>query len=102
VAVLKFRPALKAEEFFETFFGLANKDGRVSLKTGLPNLLWLSVILHSYRDFIYLAKPPLAVQRAIFPPLAAVGRLLGYGVPYPYPYSHSRTAEMQESGLLRG
>ena len=101
VAVLEFRPALKAEEFFETFFGLA-KDGKVSPKTGLPNLLWLAVILRSYSDFIYLAKPPLAVQRAIFTPLAAVGRLLGYGVPYPYPYSRSCTAEMQRSGLLRG
>jgi mannose-6-phosphate isomerase-like protein (cupin superfamily) len=101
VAVVEFRPALKAEEFFETFFGLA-KDGKVSPKTGLPNLLWLAVILRSYSDFIYLAKPPLAVQRAIFTPLAAVGRLLGYGVPYPYPYSRSRTAEVQGSGLLRG
>jgi mannose-6-phosphate isomerase-like protein (cupin superfamily) len=101
VAVLKFRPALQAEEFFETFFGLA-KDGKVSPKTGLPNLLWLAVILRSYRDFIYLAKPLLPVQRVIFTPLAAVGRLLGYGVPYLYPYSHSRTAEVQESGLLHG
>jgi hypothetical protein len=101
VAVLEFRPALTAEEFFEGFFGLA-KDGKVSPKTGLPNLLWMAVILRSYRTFIYLAKPPLPVQRAIFTPLAAVGRLFGYGVPYPYPYSRSRTAEMQRSGLLRG
>jgi mannose-6-phosphate isomerase-like protein (cupin superfamily) len=101
MAVLEFRPALKAEAFFETFFGLA-KDGKVSPKTGLPNLMWLAVILHSYRDFIYLAKPPLPVQRLIFLPLAAVGRLLGYKVPYPYPYSRSRTAEVQRSGLLRG
>jgi mannose-6-phosphate isomerase-like protein (cupin superfamily) len=101
VTVLEFRPALKAEEFFETFFGLA-KDGKVSPKTGLPNLMWLAVILHSYRDFIYLAKPPLPVQRAIFPPLAIVARLLGYRVPYPYHYSRSRTAEMQRSGLLHG
>ncbi len=101
VTVLEFRPALKAEEFFESFFGLA-KDGKDSPKTGLPNLLWMAVILRSYNDFIYLAKPPLAVQRAIFTPLAAVGRLLGYKVPYPYPYSRSCMAEMQRSGLLRG
>ena len=101
VAVLEFRPALKAEEFFETFFGLA-EDGKVSPKTGLPNLLWLAVIFHSYRDFIYIAKPPLPVQRVIFTPLATVGRLLGYGVPYLYPYSYARTAEVQESGLLHG
>jgi mannose-6-phosphate isomerase-like protein (cupin superfamily) len=92
VAVIEFRPALKAEEFFETFFGLA-QDGKVSPKTGLPNVLWLAVILRSYRDFLYLAKPPLPVQRAIVTPLAAVARLLGHKLPYPYPYS--RSAEVQ-------
>jgi len=40
---------------------------------------------------IYLAKPPLFVQRAIFGPLAFIGRLLGYRVEYPYP--HARRSE---------
>jgi mannose-6-phosphate isomerase-like protein (cupin superfamily) len=92
VAIVEFRPALKTEEFFETFFDLA-QDGKVSPKTGLPNLLWLAVILRSYRDFLYLAKPPLFVQRAVFTPLAAVARLLGYRTPYPYPYDRVREAE---------
>jgi mannose-6-phosphate isomerase-like protein (cupin superfamily) len=86
VAMVEFRPALKTEEFFETFFGLA-QDAKVDPKTGLPSLLWLAVILRSYRDFLYLARPPLFVQRAVFAPLAALARLRGYRVPYPYPYS---------------
>jgi mannose-6-phosphate isomerase-like protein (cupin superfamily) len=99
VAVVEFRPALKAEEFFETFFGLA-QDGKVSPKTGLPNLLWLAVIFGSYHGFAHITRPPLAVQRAIFTPLAAVAGLLGYRVPYPYPYSsNSRTAEVRGSGM---
>jgi mannose-6-phosphate isomerase-like protein (cupin superfamily) len=85
VAIVEFRPALKADEFFESFFGLA-QDGKVSPKTGLPNLLWMALILRHYRDFLYLARPSLSVQRAVFAPLAAVARLLGYGMPRPYPY----------------
>ena len=85
VAIVEFRPALKTEEFFESFFGLAH-DGKVNPKTGLPNLLWLASIFHTYRDFGYIAKPPLFVRRVVFIPLAAVARLLGSSMPYPYPY----------------
>src|SRR3712207_2930700 len=53
VAIVEFRPALKADEFFESFFGLA-QDGKVSPKTGLPNLLWMALILRHYRDFVHL------------------------------------------------
>jgi mannose-6-phosphate isomerase-like protein (cupin superfamily) len=84
VAIVEFRPAVKVEEFFETFFGLT-QDGKVSPKTGLPNALWLAAIFHAYRDFAYIAKPPLLLQRIAFTPLAAVARLLGYRTPYPYP-----------------
>ena len=90
VAIVEFRPALNTEGFFETFFGLA-QDGKVDPKTGLPSMLWLAVILRSYRDFLHLAKPPLFVQRAVFTPLAALARLLGRRVPYPYPYFREAT-----------
>ena len=42
------------------------------------------------RDIGYIAKPPLLVQRAVFGPLGAVARLLGYRMPRPYPYTLSR------------
>ena len=86
IAVVEFRPALKTEEFFESFFGLA-QDGKVSQKTGLPNVLWLASIFRTYQDFGHLAKPPLFVQRVVFAPLSAVARLLGYRLPRPYPYA---------------
>jgi quercetin dioxygenase-like cupin family protein len=86
VAIVEFRPALKAEEFFESFFGLA-QDGRVSPRTGLPNVLWLASIFQTYRDFAYIARPPLPVQRAVFAPLGALAKLLGYRLPRPYPYA---------------
>jgi mannose-6-phosphate isomerase-like protein (cupin superfamily) len=86
VAIVEFRPGFKTEEFFKSFFGLA-QDGKVSPKTGLPNVLWLAAIFRSYRDFGYVTKPPLFVQRAAFTPLGAVARLLGYRLPRPYPFA---------------
>jgi quercetin dioxygenase-like cupin family protein len=77
----EFRPALRTEMFFETFFGLA-KDGKVNSK-GLPNLLRMAVIMREYDEEILLARPPAAVQRALFAPLAALGHLLGYRGWYP-------------------
>ncbi|MGH3146161.1 MAG: cupin domain-containing protein [Rubrobacter sp.] len=97
VAIVEFRPALKVEEFFETFFGLA-QDGKVSPKTGLPNLLWLAVIFREYRDFAYLARPPLWVMKAVFMPLAGVAGLLGYKTPYPYPRPHKNGALTTSAG----
>ena len=46
----------------------------------------------TFRDFAYIARPPLAAQLAVFKPLAVVARLLGYRLPYPYPYPRRREA----------
>lgn len=78
------RPALRFDEFFETFFGLA-QAGKVDKKTGLPNLLVLALVMREFEKEIYLAQPPLAVQRIIFSLIALVGRLLGYQGHYEYP-----------------
>ncbi len=91
VAIVEIRPGFKTEEFFESFFGLA-QDGKVNPKTGLPNLLWLAAIFRSYHDFGYVAKPPLFLQRVVFTPLGAVARLLGYRVPRPYPHTPRQIA----------
>lgn len=78
---VELEPALRTEMFFETFFGLA-KDGRTNSK-GLPNPLSMAVLLREYDAEIQLARPPAAVQRAVFTPLALVGRALGYRGWYP-------------------
>lgn len=78
------RPALRFDEFFETFFGLA-QDGRVSKKTGLPNLLRMALIMREYRNEICLAKPPRPVQTILFSLLGVIGRLRGYQGQYAYP-----------------
>src|SRR5829696_8636391 len=80
--ILKFRPALRTETLFETVFGLA-QDGKVNSKNGLPNPLQLAVIVREYENEIYLARPPLFVQRVLFGLLAPIGKLLGYKARYP-------------------
>ena len=80
--ILEFRPALRMEEWFETFFGL-QKDGKVNPKSGLPNPFQWAVISREYEDEIYLASPPLFVQRVRFGLLATIGKLLGYKARYP-------------------
>jgi quercetin dioxygenase-like cupin family protein len=77
----EFRPALRTEVFFETFFGLAT-DGKTNGK-GLPNPVHLAVLMREYGDELHLASPPLMAQKAVFAPLAAVGRLFGYRGWYP-------------------
>jgi quercetin dioxygenase-like cupin family protein len=88
-AVQWFRPALKIDRFFETFFGLA-QDGKLNDK-GLPSLLQLAVGVPYFGDEIRLTNPPWAIQRALFGLLAPVGRMLGYRPEYPY--SHGGSGE---------
>ena len=71
------RPALNSEIFFETLYGLAG-DGKTG-ENGAPNLLQQAVMFTGINEGeIYLASPPVPVQKAVLATLAPVGRLLGY------------------------
>ena len=72
-ALFELRPALRTEQLLETFFRLA-AGGKVNAK-GMPGLLTLATIAREYEPEGYATKPPLAVQRALLGPLAAVARL---------------------------
>ncbi len=94
-ALVELRPAsVRSETMLETVFGLA-QDGKLS-KAGIPrNPFRLALIVHDYEDQIYLAQPPLAVQRVLFGALAKVGRRLGYRAEYPYPYGDRGEASLR-------
>ena len=94
--IIEFRPALRMEEWFETFFGL-QKDGKANPNSGLPNPLQWALISREYEDELYLASPPLLVQRVRFGLLALVGKLLGYKASYPK-YSAAETARGEGAG----
>lgn len=79
---VELRPALNTEIFFETLYGLA-RDGKTD-KNGLPNLLQQAVTLNGINGGeIYLAWPPVPVQKILLAILAPMGRLLGYKDHYP-------------------
>jgi mannose-6-phosphate isomerase-like protein (cupin superfamily) len=75
------RPALESEVLLETLFGLA-RDGKVG-SSGEPSLLQLAVIFDEFADLGRPPQPPPAVQKALFRPLAALGRARGYRARYP-------------------
>lgn len=79
------RPALQSEVLLETLFGLA-RDGKVG-RSGDPSPLQLAVIFDEFAELGRPVKPPPGVQRALFAPLAALGRARGYRARYPE-YSH--------------
>ena len=98
-ALVEFRPALRSETVLETLAGLA-RDGKTN-KAGVPkNPLRLALLVHDYEDELYLAQPPLFVQRVIFGVLAQVGRLFGYRAEYSYPYG-DRGEEPSETDAER-
>ena len=83
--VVELRPALDSERFFETVFGLRRDGKLVEGKT--PNPLMMAPVVVEYEN--WLAGPPVILQRLLFPPLALLGRLLGYRASYPR-YSDDR------------
>jgi quercetin dioxygenase-like cupin family protein len=89
--VVEFRPALKTAEFFESFWGMA-QDGKVNAQ-GMPTGLRLGVLVDHFLDEVHLARAPRWVQRALFRPLALIGRLRGYEAEYPYPYAKESVEE---------
>ncbi len=94
--IIEFRPALKIAEFFESFWGLA-REGKADPKTGLPNLLWLAVLLGAFRKEIRPTQPPLPAQLVVFGLLAPIARLLGFRLPYPYPHARRRMSQLWQS-----
>jgi quercetin dioxygenase-like cupin family protein len=80
--LIELRPALNTETFFETLYGLA-RDGKTD-ENGVPSLLQQAVTLNGVnKGEIYLAWPPVPVQKVFLAALAPVGRLLGYKDHYP-------------------
>lgn len=70
---VKFEPALKTEIFFEQFFGLA-ADGKTDSK-GSPSFMQIMAMCNEYN--IYIAGPPVALQRVMGFVLGGFARMTG-------------------------
>jgi hypothetical protein len=82
-------PGRRFELMLTTLFGLAN-DGKSNDK-GLPSMPQLAMIGREFSDVIRFVKPPVVVQRALFGPLAMIGRargLMGFYPQYLEPAGH--------------
>lgn len=71
---IKLEPALKSETFFEQFFGLAN-DGKTHVN-GSPNFMQVMAMSNEYE--IYLASPPVIVQKITAAILGNAAKVFGY------------------------
>ena len=74
------RPALRFAEFVRAMVALDREDGLDEARMPANPLVGAAMI-HEFRDEMRPADVPVAVQRVLFPVLATVGELLGYGVP---------------------
>ena len=85
-SVQQFSPALHIDEFFESFFALAN-DGKLNDK-GMPPFLQLPLMGLRHKDEIRITNPPWAIQLLTYWILAPISFLLGYRANY---YSKKRS-----------
>lgn len=74
------RPALRFEEFLRAMVELDRENGLDS--DGMPaNPLVGAALLDEFHDEMRPADIPVPVQRLLFPALATIGRVVGYGTP---------------------
>lgn len=78
--IQRFTPARTIDEFFETFFALAN-DGKLNAQ-GMPPFLQLPLMGLKHRNDIQVINPPWALQLLTYWILAPISFLLGYRSSY--------------------
>ena len=81
--IAELRPALRADTFFETFFGLA-RYGKIDPKRNLPrSFLQLALLFHDYREEIGLPGIAGVAAPGMSAALAPLARARGYRSRYP-------------------
>jgi mannose-6-phosphate isomerase-like protein (cupin superfamily) len=71
---VEFQPALQTEAFFKSMFALA-RDGKTD-RQGRPSLLQFAAGASDYG--MYVTRPPISLQKALFAVLGPLARALGY------------------------
>lgn len=79
-SVQRFLPALHIDEFFESYFALAN-DGKINSK-GIPDILQLPLMGLKHKDEIRVITPPWPIQLLTYLILSPVSYLMGYRASY--------------------
>ncbi|CDZ25674.1 cupin domain-containing protein [Neorhizobium galegae] len=77
-ATVSFTPGQKHLRFFVNLAASTVLTPENFSPQGDPKLLAIALKLHAYRDHLYLAGPPIWVQKLMFAALAPISRLMGY------------------------
>jgi mannose-6-phosphate isomerase-like protein (cupin superfamily) len=77
-ATVEFAPAQRHLRFFQNFATLTEKRPEWFSPKGDPRLLLIALVLHTYRDHLYLADIPVFAQKLLFAALSPIARLRGY------------------------
>jgi mannose-6-phosphate isomerase-like protein (cupin superfamily) len=80
VATVTFDPPQDQVSFFRNFALMTQQEPGWFSATGKPSLLLIALVLHTYRDHMYLAGPPVWLQRRLFAVLSVLARWRGYRV----------------------
>jgi mannose-6-phosphate isomerase-like protein (cupin superfamily) len=78
VASVEFAPPQQHLGFFKNFATLTEKRPEWFSPKGDPRLLLIALVLHTYRDHLYLAGIPVFAQKLLFAALSPLARLRGY------------------------
>ena len=78
--IQEFRPALRTDLFFETYFALA-RDGKLDEK-GMPSLLQMAVLVPAFGDEMRPTSPPWPLLWGIAWLLGPIARVRGYRTAY--------------------
>jgi len=68
----------RLNRFFMNFGLLVERHPEWFSASGDPHLLLIALVLHTYRDHLYLAGVPVVFQKALFACLAPIARWRGY------------------------
>lgn len=75
---VEFRPAQQHLLFFANFARLTAEHPEWFSAKGDPHFLLIAASLNTFKDHIYLAHPPVWVQKLLFAVFAPIARLVGY------------------------
>ena len=77
-AVVRFTPAQNHLRFFFNFAMAAQIHPQWFGPGGEPKLLGMALALHTFNDHLYLAGPPIWLQKLVFAALSPMARLADY------------------------
>ena len=75
---VEFRPAQQHLLFFANFARLTAEHPEWFSDKGEPRFLLIAASLNEFRDHLYLARPPVVLQKLVFAAVAPLSRLFGY------------------------